>query len=141
MELLKKLLAPVILGLSVLMLVIMFASFGPDPAEQNVATNVGLYTGYALMIAGIVGIILGFILTAITNPASILRTIAGVVVILVVWGISYALANNEVTAVYEKFKITPSLSQTIGSILILTYTLGILTIIGIVITEVTGAFK
>lgn len=143
-NLLKRILPVAIVGISVLMLVIMYATYASgetDAAKEGPSTDVGLYTTYFYLGLCVLGIVLGFVITAITDPQSILKVIVGIVVILVIWGISYALAGNEVLPAYTKFDVDAGLSQFIGSTLILTYVLGILTIAGIIYTEVMGAFK
>lgn len=141
MKLINKFLGPVVLLLSVLAILIMFSNYSSEIAKQGPATDIGLQAAYVLLILAIIGIAIGFVINAISNPASVLRSGIGVVVILVVWGISYSISNNEVTKVYQDFNVDAGLSQMIGSVLTLTGTLGLLAIIGIVITEVMSAVK
>lgn len=143
-NILKRILPIAIVGISVLMLVIMYATYASgetDAAKEGPSTDVGLYTTYFYLGLCVLGIVLGFVLTAISDPQSIMRVIIGLVVVAVVWGISYAMAGSEVLPAYTKFGVDSGLSQFIGSTLILTYALGILTILGIIYTEVIGAFK
>ncbi len=141
MKLINKFLGPIVLLLSVLAILIMFSNYSSDIAKQGPATDVGLQTAYVLLILAIVGIAVGFVINAISNPVSVLRSGIGVVVILVIWGIAYGISTNEVTKVYQEFNVDAGLSQMIGSVLTLTGTLGLLAILGIVITEVMSAVK
>ncbi len=141
MKLINKFLGPVVLLLSVLAILIMYSNYSSDTAKQGPATDIGLQTSYILLILAIVGIIVGFVINAISNPTSVLRSGIGVVVILIVWGISYSISTNEVTKTYQEFNVDAGLSQMIGSVLTLTGTLGLLAILGIIITEVMSAVK
>ncbi|NJL15770.1 MAG: hypothetical protein HC913_24025 [Microscillaceae bacterium] len=141
MNLINRFLGPVIFALSVLALLVMYLNYSSDIAKQGPATDIGLQASYVLFILAIIGIIFGFVITALTNPASILRTGIGVVVILIIWGLSYAIAGNEVNEVYETFKVDAGLSKMIGSFLTLTGILGLITILGIVATEVLSAIR
>lgn len=143
-NLIKRILPIAIIGISVLMLVIMYVTYASgetDAAKEGPSTNVGLYTTYFYLGLCVIGIIAGFVITAITDPQSIFKVIIGIVVILAVWAISYGMADGTVLDAYKKFDITESLSKFIGSTLFLTYALGILTIAGIIYTEVSSAFK
>lgn len=139
MKILQKFLGPIIYALSVLFILIMYFQLGSDNVDQGVGT--GLYTAYILVILGIVGIAFGFVMTAVTNPQSIIRTTIGVGVIVVIWFISYGMAGNEVLELYKKFEVDASLSKMIGGILILTYSLLILCFVGIILSEVRSALR
>ncbi|NJO03212.1 MAG: hypothetical protein HC880_17385 [Bacteroidia bacterium] len=141
MELLKKIISPIVVGVAFLMILIMLLNYNSDISKQGQSTNIGLYTTYFYLIAAIVGIAVGFIVTAILDPRGILKSIIGVIVLAVIWGIAYAIAGNEVTDVYTRFNVNASLSKYIGSALILTYSLFILGILSIIYTEVSSAFK
>lgn len=141
MKFIQKFLSPLIYILSVLMIIIMFTQYSSDMAKQGTSTSTGLYTSYVLLIATILGIVLGFVLTAVTNPQSIIRTIIGVAVILVIGFISYSIAGNEVLDLYKKFKVNASLSKLIGGSLILTYVLLVISILGIILSEIRSALR
>jgi hypothetical protein len=141
MKLINKFFGPAVLILSVIALLVMFLNYDSEPAKQGPATDIGLQYAYVLLIVAVLGIIAGFVLTAISDPSSILTSAAGVIFILVIWGISYSVSGNEVTKIYQEFKVDAGLSQMIGSFLTLTSTLGILAILGIIITEVMSAVR
>ncbi|MFM8978396.1 MAG: hypothetical protein ACKOJE_10150 [Bacteroidota bacterium] len=65
----------------------------------------------------------------------------GVVGIGVLFGLSFVMSDNEVLASYEKFNITPVLSQFIGSSLVMNYILGVGVIVIALLGEVYNAFK
>ncbi len=141
MKLINKFVGPVVLILSVLAILIMYANYSSDMTKQGPATDIGLQTAYALLIISGIGVVAGFGLTAATNPASVLRSAIGVAFMLVVGLISYAISGNEVLDAYKEFNVNAAISQMIGGALILTSTLGILAIIGIIITEVMSAVR
>ncbi|GAB4406338.1 MAG: hypothetical protein OHK0053_32550 [Microscillaceae bacterium] len=141
MKLINKLIGPVIFVLSILILVVMFLNYSSEVAKQGPATDIGLQLSAVLLILAIVGIVVGFVLTAIASPSSVIRTGLGIVVILAIWGISYAMAGNEVNEIYREFKVDAGLSKMIGSFLTATGILGLLTILGIIATEAVGSFR
>lgn len=65
----------------------------------------------------------------------------GVLAIGLLFGLSFVVSDNEVLASYEKFKITPFLSQFIGSSLVMNYILGVGVIVIAILGEVYNAFK
>lgn len=139
MDLIKKILPIAVYGITVLMLIITFSTY--SSGDEGGATDVGLYTFYGMMILGIVGIIIGFVLTILSDPKSLINTIVPIVALLVVWGICYSIAGSEVTELYKKFDVNAALSQMIGSVLNLTYALLILAAGGIIFTEVSSAIR
>ncbi|WPP53193.1 hypothetical protein [Catalinimonas niigatensis] len=101
----------------------------------------GLYAAYILVgLALLLAIILPLI-SALSNPRSLLGTIVGLVGIAIIFFIGYSLSSNEVTTVYTRFGITESSSKLVGGALIATYILVIIALVGIVFSEVNKIFK
>lgn len=108
--------------------------------EQFIASY-GLYAAYILAgIALLLSVILPLI-SAISNPRTLLGTVVGLVGIAIVFFIGYSISSNEVTAVYTRFGITESSSKLVGGALITMYLLVIIALVSIVFTEVTKIFK
>ena len=65
----------------------------------------------------------------------------GLLALVVVYFISYAISGSEVTASYTKFNVGPDLSKLMGGALIMMYLLLGISILGIIYTEVGKIFK
>ena len=100
-----------------------------------------LIVSYILCIGSTIVAVLGPIITSLNNPKSLIKSAASLVILLVFFFISYALADNEVTPKYLAFDVNSEGSQLIGGILIMTYLLFGLTILGIVVNWVTKLFN
>ncbi|MHA7130938.1 hypothetical protein [Algoriphagus namhaensis] len=102
-----------------------------------------LYGSYLLIIVGAAVGILMPLIKSLDNPKSLLKTVVGIVGIAVLFFIAYSMSSNEVLPKFEAepFNLTPGLSQTVGGVLITTYILAILALVGIVVTEFNKAIK
>lgn len=103
--------------------------------------DVALYIAYALTIlAGLAAIIFP-IINSINDPKSMAKAGVGLLGVVVVFVISWAISSNEVTAAYLEFKVDSGLSKFIGGLLITMYALTGIALLGIVYTEVSKAIK
>jgi hypothetical protein len=103
--------------------------------------DIMIVVAYALLgLAALAAIVLPLI-NAIGNPKTLLKGAAGLVVILLVFGIGYSIAGAEVTATYSKFGIDAGLSKYVGGIISTTYILVVIALIGIVYTEISKIFS
>lgn len=102
-----------------------------------------LYVGYGLVLLGAISAILLPLIKSLDNPKSLMKTGLGIVVILVLFFISYSISTNEVLPKFEgePFNLTPGMSQLVGGFLITTYILVIITVVGIVLTELNKAIR
>lgn len=102
-----------------------------------------LYVGYGLVLLGAITAILLPLIKSLDNPKSLMKTGLGIVVILVLFFISYSISTNEVLPKFEgePFNLTPEMSQLVGGLLITTYILVIITVVGIVLTELNKAIR
>ncbi len=108
--------------------------------EQDFVDIVILIAYGLLGLAVLAAIILPFI-NAIGNPRSLLKGLVGIVFILVIYGIAYILTGNEVTATYTKFGVDAGLSKFVGATLTTMYLLVVVSIVGIVYTEISKLFN
>ncbi|MEM7548533.1 MAG: hypothetical protein AAF363_02595 [Bacteroidota bacterium] len=100
-----------------------------------------LYLGYALVgVAAIAAIILPLI-SSLSDPKSLAKSGVGLVALLIVFGVGYALSGSEVTDTYAKFGVDEGQSKLIGGFLTMMYILIIVTSVGIIYTEITKIFK
>jgi hypothetical protein len=100
-----------------------------------------LYVGYALLVVAALSSLILPLINAIGNPKTLIKTGAGIVILLIIYGISYALSGNEVTEVYAKFGVGAGASKTIGGVLTMMYLLLFVVVVGIFYTEITKLFK
>jgi len=102
-----------------------------------------LYGSYVLVAIGIVASILMPLIKSLDDPKSLLKTSAGIAVIVVLFFIAYSISSNEVLPKFEAepFSLTPQMSQLVGGMLITTYVLTIVALLGIVLTELNKAIK
>ena len=103
--------------------------------------DIMLLVSYGLLgLAAVAAIVLPMI-NAIGNPKSLIKGLAGVLVIVVMFGIAYSLSGSEITPTYVKFGINEGLSQFVGASIITVYILLVVSIAGILITEISKIFS
>jgi NADH:ubiquinone oxidoreductase subunit 6 (subunit J) len=97
-----------------------------------------LYVSYLLIAIGLVVAIIMPLINSMDNPRSLLKTVVGIIGIVILFFIAYSISSNEVLPKFEAdpFYLTPASSQVVGGILITTYFLFLFAIIGIVFTEI-----
>lgn len=106
-------------------------------------TDIMLYVSYALVVLGAVVSIVLPLIKSLEDPKSLVKTGLGVVAILVLFFICYSISSNEVLPKFEgePFNLTPAMSQMVGGLMITTYVLTIVALVGIVLTELNKAIK
>jgi NADH:ubiquinone oxidoreductase subunit 6 (subunit J) len=102
-----------------------------------------LYGSYLLIAIGAVLAIVLPLINSLDDPKSLLKTVVGIVGIVVLFFIAYSISSNEVLPKFEAdpFNLTPQGSQVVGGMLITTYVLSLVAIGSIFVTEVTKAIK
>ncbi|MBA4301287.1 hypothetical protein SAMN03080617_02834 [Algoriphagus alkaliphilus] len=105
--------------------------------------DIMLYVSYALVGIGAVVSILMPLFKSLDDPKSLLKTGLGIVAILVLFFVSYSISGNEVLPKFESdpFNLTPAMSQMVGGLMITTYVLTIVALVGIVVTEFNKAIN
>jgi hypothetical protein len=105
--------------------------------------DIMLYVSYALVGIGAIVSILLPLFKSLDDPKSLVKTGLGVVGILVLFFICYSISGNEVLPKFESdpFNLTPAMSQMVGGLMITTYVLVIVALVGIVITELNKAIR
>ena len=108
--------------------------------EQNFV-DIAILIAYGLLgLAALAAIVMPLI-NSIGNPKSLLKGLVGIVFILILWGIAYAISGSEVTATYAKFGIDSGMSKFVGASLITMYLLVVISLVGIFFTEISKIFK
>ncbi|KPQ18415.1 MAG: hypothetical protein HLUCCX10_05520 [Algoriphagus marincola HL-49] len=102
-----------------------------------------LYAGYLLVAVGALFAVVMPLIKSLDNPKSLLKTVVGIVGIVILFFIAYSISSNEVLPKFEAdpFNLTPTGSQFVGGMLITTYVLAIIALVGIVFTELNKAIK
>ncbi|MBB6328561.1 hypothetical protein JYB64_18795 [Algoriphagus aestuarii] len=102
-----------------------------------------LYGSYLLIAIGAFVSIVMPLIKSLDNPKSLLKTVVGIVGILVLFFVAYSISSNEVLPKFEAdpFNLTPEGSQLVGGMLITTYVLAVVALVGIVFTELNKAIK
>ena len=103
--------------------------------------DIFLYLGYTLVIIAAVASILLPLISSLGNPRSLLKSGGGLLLVVVLYFIAYAISGSEVTQEYAKAEVGPELSKIVGGTLIMAYLLLGLAIVGIVFTEFNKIFK
>ena len=103
--------------------------------------DIFLGAAYVLVAVAALGAIILPLISALSNPKSLIKSGAGILALGAIFLISWAVAGNEVTPIYTKFDITSTSSQVIGGVLITTYVLLFVAVISIVFTEISKLVK
>jgi NADH:ubiquinone oxidoreductase subunit 6 (subunit J) len=105
--------------------------------------DIMLYATYLLAVVGTILSIVMPLLKSLDNPKGLMKSAIGVFGLVALFFICYSLSGNEVLPKFEgaPFNLTPGMSQLIGGMLVTTYILTIVTIVSIVVTELTKAVK
>lgn len=105
--------------------------------------DIVLYAAQILIVLGVILAIVMPLIKSFDDPQSLIKTAAGIAVVVVIFFIAYSIAGNEVNPRYagEPFNLTPQLSKFVGGALLTTYALFIIAILGIVFTEINKAIR
>ena len=101
-----------------------------------------IYTAYILiLICAVTAVVFGIIHLA-RDPKQALWSLLGVVIVSVVFGISYSISSGDFTfATMDRIDISPGGIKLVGAGLITFYLLAAITIIAAVVGEVVNFFK
>ncbi len=107
----------------------------------SVSEELLIYWCYALFFLGAVSAIVFPIINMAKNPKGAKSALIGVVALVVVFGISYALGGDEMTDKYTGFISGPEASKRVSAGLISFYILAIASIVAAVYSGVSKLFK
>lgn len=108
---------------------------------ESLLINIGLYFTYLLIGIAVVAVIVLPLIKALDDPKVLIGTAIGLGVLLVLFGISYAMAGNEVLPKYEEWGVGSGISKFVGGLLTTMYLLFGVAIVGIIYTEVSKVLK
>ncbi|MCY4419186.1 MAG: hypothetical protein OXB93_05000 [Cytophagales bacterium] len=109
---------------------------------MEIFVDIALYLTYVLCVAtAVVGIFFPIVIAFKQGPATLKKLGIGVLILGIIFVVSYFLSGNEVLPSYEKYGVGAAASQTIGGVLVTMYVLILSCITGIAATEVLRWFK
>lgn len=103
--------------------------------------DIAIIISYVLLGLAVLAAIILPLINSLGNPKSLLQGLMGIVFIIILYGIAYAISGNEVTATFSKFGVDAGMSKFVGASLITMYLLVVISIIGILFTEISKIFK
>ncbi|SDJ77900.1 hypothetical protein SAMN05421823_10192 [Catalinimonas alkaloidigena] len=108
-------------------------------------TDIGLYIAYILIGLCIAAALILPLINSLSDPKSLLKVGAGVIALVAVFFIGYALSGTDLTRLATQVVSDQGLSEgtikMVGGALITMYMLLALAVISIVFTEIVGIFK
>lgn len=103
--------------------------------------DIGLYAGYIAFFVAVAGAVALPLISAIKNPAGLLRSLLGFGALVVVFLIAYAVSSSELTTTAISKGITESGNKMIGAGLITFYLLLATSVLGLIYSEVSKTIK
>lgn len=103
--------------------------------------DIMLYLAYTLVIISAVAALILPLINAFGNPRALLQSGIGVLALVVIYLISFALSSDEVTTVYTQNNVGPDLSKFVGGIIIMMYLMLGIAVVSIFFTEISKLLK
>lgn len=104
-------------------------------------SDYGLYTAYILTIIALIAAIVLPLISAASDPKSLVGSLGGLAAVAIIFFIGWSLASNEVTPEYTEFGVDSSASKIIGGALITFYIMTGIAILGIIFSEIAKIFR
>jgi hypothetical protein len=103
--------------------------------------DIALFLAYALTILAALAAVAFPIFNAVSDPKNLIKSGIGVGALLVIFLVSWAISDNEVTPLYIEKEVGADLSKFVGGLLTMMYVLTLGAIGGIIYTEVSKSIK
>lgn len=103
--------------------------------------DIGLYIFYVLFFVALAATIILPALNIMKNPTSLKSSGLGVGALVLLFVVSYALSGSEVTTKYLSAGVNEGSSKLIGAGLIMFYIVLVVSVIGMVYSEINKALK
>ena len=103
--------------------------------------DVGLYIGYTLLIVAVLAAVVLPLIKAVQSPAELLKSLYGVVALLVIFGIAYAVSGSGVRPNWAVVGVGEGTSKLIGAGLITFYIVVVIAFAGLIFSEINKALK
>ena len=103
--------------------------------------DLGFYVFYALLFIAIASMLVFPVIHMLREPSMLLRSAIGIGVVAVLFVVSYALADSEVTLKAAAVGVTATSSKLIGAGLIMFYITLVLSGLALIYSEISKALK
>lgn len=103
--------------------------------------DVGLYIGYTLLIVAVLAAVVLPLIKAVQSPGELIKSLYGVVAIVVIFGIAYAISSSSVRPNWAVVGIGEGTSKMIGAGLITFYIVVVIAFAGLIFSEINKALK
>ncbi len=103
--------------------------------------DLGFYIFYVLLFIAILAAIIFPVINAIKEPGSLGKSALGIGLLIVLFGLSFALSGSEVNLKAAAVGISGSISKLIGAGLIMFYITLVLSILALIYSEISKALK
>lgn len=103
--------------------------------------DAGLYILYALLFVAVAAAIIFPLINSLSNPSGLIKTGIGLAVIVVLFGISYAMSDSEITRSALAAGLSESSVKLIGAGLIMLYIVFVLAVLALIYSEISKALK
>jgi len=113
---------------------------------EEVSINEGLidtalYIGYALLAIGVIAMIVLPLINALNNPKALVRSVVGVGIVAVIYGVGYALADGTITPSIANEGVNESTSRMVGGAIMAMWIFLALAVLAAVYSEVSKIFR
>ncbi|HRJ28201.1 MAG TPA: hypothetical protein PLV21_15860 [Cyclobacteriaceae bacterium] len=106
-----------------------------------ISVDAGLYTSYALLAVAVISAIVLPLINVLQSPGDLKKALFSIIGIVVLFGISYALAGSEVSADQAAKGVTANVSKLVGAGLIMFYLTSAIAVLGLIYSEINKAIK
>jgi hypothetical protein len=103
--------------------------------------DVGLYVLYVLLFIAVAAAIIFPLINSISNPSGLLKSGIGVIVMLVLFGIAYAVSDASLPRSAVAAGLSESSVKLIGAGLIMFYIVLVLAVLSLIFSEISKALK
>jgi len=103
--------------------------------------DIGMYVAYLFFTVALVAAVVLPAINAVKSPAGLIKSLMGIGGLVVLFIIAYAVSGSEVTAKAAAMGVDESSSKMIGAGLTVFYFVLIISIVGVVFSEINKAFK
>jgi len=103
--------------------------------------DAGLYFSYVLLFIAVGAAIIFPLIHSLRDPKTVVKSLAGIVGLVVIFIVCYAISGNEVTNKYAAAGVGAVSSKLVGAGLLMFYFVLIGAILGIIFSEISNALK
>lgn len=103
--------------------------------------DIALWAAIVMVVIGALAAIIMPLINSLSHPKSLLKPVIGIVVLGLLFLITWAIADSEMGRGFAEAGITPGTVKVVGACLMTMYVLFIVAIIGIIFSEINKAIK